>query len=114
MPEIKYPRIFTLYNFDREKRKFPPLPKGCEHHPAVVVEWSAKSQEEFCGDSWCKGECGLPAAVLEATATSRELKMHSDMVAAGPLMQPWHDTWHGKKRVIPEEHREDFTKRWWW
>jgi hypothetical protein len=38
MPDTKYPRICTLYNFDREKQKFPPLPKGCEHHPAVIVE----------------------------------------------------------------------------
>lgn len=110
----KYPRIYTLRAYDREKRKLPSLPKGCEHHWTVIVEWTATSEEEFCGDSWCSGACGLPAAVLAATASQREMKLYSDMVAAGPLMQPWRLTWQGERRVIPEEHREDFLKRWWW
>jgi hypothetical protein len=114
MTEQKPKRMRTLNAEERAKLGFVALPSACTYHPTVLVEWTAGVEEEFCGDSWCTGTCGLPAAILEATPSCRELKLHSNMVAAGPLMQSWRVTWTGKKRVIPAEYSAVLLKWWWW
>ncbi len=48
-----------------------------------------------CGESWCSGSCGLPALVL--SYQEREFKAYGEMVACGPVFQPWRVTWAGAK-----------------
>lgn len=71
-----------------------------------------------CGDSWCVGDCGLPALVLSYydpdLKKGRELKAYSNMVACGRVMQGWRGAWKGERVQIPAEHHADFMKRMWW
>jgi hypothetical protein len=39
-------------------------------------------------------------------------KASGNQVACGRLMQPKMVKWKGKRVLVPEEHREDFEKRW--
>lgn len=95
----RYPRVRT----ERHAR----------FHPKIVAQFAPDEPErEFCGDSWCKGDCGLPAGVLVMPDGS-ELKMFSDMTAMGPVMQRFRNEWRGSKFVIRDEFREDLME-WGW
>jgi hypothetical protein len=80
--------------------------------PILEVRWSpSDAPQRFCGDSWCTGQCGLPALVMPHI--DGEWKAYSAMTACGPVMQPWRVQWLGEKVEIPEEHREHLRRRMW-
>lgn len=100
MKPVRYPRIRTDYE---------------GRHLAVEVTYAeGESATIGCGESWCDGRCGLPAIVIPAAGGCSELKMHSGMVAIGPVMAPFRVEWKGGRIEVPEAHREDFRKRMWW
>lgn len=61
----------------------------------------------YCGDSWCTGSCGLPALVVEG------LKVHSNMVACGRVLQSFRVEWVGEKIEAQTEDHEALKKAWW-
>lgn len=79
-------------------------------HLAIRTSWS---DSLFCGESWCSGDCGLPALVLPATHERSERKAHSNMVAHGPVVQMWRVPWTGARVTVPEEFREWIEGQWW-
>lgn len=86
-------------------------------HSEVAVTWEEGGKEEiFCGDNWCTGWCGLPALIIpwphSPHDADRFSKASGNQVACGRLMQPTMVKWKGKRVLVPEEHREDFEKRW--
>jgi len=101
MPEFR-PTLRTVYR------------DGHGLHPDVLVQFQ-EDQEPIrcCGDSWCAGDCGLPALVIPATDDKPEFKTYSVMTAHGPVMQRWRLEWMGPRVEIPVEHRADFLKRIW-
>lgn len=87
---------------------------GQSHPDVLVVLVDGEPELRFCGDSWCTGECGLPAAVLADIGDGRgERKMYSSMTACGPVMQSWRVKWTGERYVMPEKFREHLLKAYW-
>ena len=83
-------------------------------HPVVRVTYTEGGvPRDYCGDSWCKGNCGLPALVIPAHDKYPEMKAYSNMVAAGHFMQAWRLGWTGAKVEVPQEHWVDFLRKWW-
>jgi hypothetical protein len=103
----EYPRIRDQY---RERS----IPK----HISVRVTWAdGESPHEFCGDNWCKGECGLAALVILADphdGQERFWKASGSQVAVGSVMQYFHVPWSGAKVEVPEQHRAHFRRLMWW
>lgn len=87
-------------------------------HCEIDVYWNGASlPQRFCGDNWCDGRCGLPALVImwePCMGEERFAKASSSAVACGQVMQGMRVKWKGARVEVPEEHREDFAKRWWW
>ena len=77
-------------------------------HPLVAI-----ADLVGCGDSWCDGRCGVPALVLLASDDRPEMKVHSDMVAFGRVMQPFRVKWSGQKTVLPESLRSYLMQSYW-
>ena len=75
-------------------------------HNKVIVSYDGEwfEPQEYCGDSWCNGECGYPALVLKHHIHNQnlELKTHSNMVAYGQAFQEFRVKWIGEKVYIPK------------
>ena len=98
MTAPRYPRVRTLLT----------------DHTQVEVTYADDAEPVTgCGETWCRGDCGLPAIVVPADGERDETKMRSSMVAHGPVMQPWCVAWTGTKVEVPAEHRADFLRRVW-
>ena len=105
MTQRSYPRIVTVRSED----------PAFKFHLFIEVHYSENEKTElFCGDSWCSGTCGHPAAIIPATLEHSEFKMYSNMTACGNVMQRWRVTWTGPKVEVPVEHHRDFMQRIWW
>lgn len=103
---MKYPKIETKWINPQD------------HITILVTFEPGEPTHEFCGVTYCRGECGFPAAVLpKCPGDCVERKMRSSVVACGALMGsfPWfpNDEWTGKKFVIPERYRESFMQKMW-
>ena len=64
----------------------PPFLKSAfrDRHPTTLLSYDEDDNAiEICGDSWCSGECGLPAAVIPGEP---ELRLFGAMTACGPVM----------------------------
>lgn len=71
--------------------------------------------ENLCYDKREGGWCGgLPALVLKHQ--DREFKTYSDMVACGPVFQPFRKKWIGKIEYIPKtaEDPNKLIRMMWW
>lgn len=68
-----------------------------------------------CGDSWCHGQCGLPAFVLQ-TSYGKELRAFGSMVAFGPVFQDFRISWTGSKVAVTlgSTSEAEALKRVWW
>ena len=77
--------------------------KGVWHgHPVLVVDGV-----DCCGDSWCQGACGFPAAVLPGASEEGEpyeCKLYGSMVACGYIVQRFRVEWKGAKYVVDAKH----------
>jgi hypothetical protein len=105
----KIHKIHTVYADDKK------YPNVGVYHPVVEVTFAeGEAPKAYCGDTHCRGKCGMTAAIIPATEETSELKMRSSMVAYGAVMQPWeHKDWQGTKEEIPEEYRESLRKLYW-
>lgn len=84
-------------------------------HPTLelrMTEGFVGPLEQYCGYSWCRGECGYAALVL-TDDSGMESKVYSSMTAYGPVVQPWRREWKGSKVELPKEFHDDFKKRYW-
>ena len=82
-------------------------------HPTIITTLTANQQ--FCGYSHCRGECGFPALVLEDRSWvggPRFLKMHGSMVACGPVWQT--KRWDGEVVYMPQEYRDKKCYSMYW
>jgi hypothetical protein len=72
----------------------------------------------FCGQSWCKGDCGFPALTLtvDPKVNPYEMKAFGVMVACGPVFNNFRVGWTGAKISVPEEagDPEIMRKMMWW
>ena len=77
--------------------------RGLQHdgHEAVLIQYR-DGEVLVCGQSWCGGDCNLPAAVLHCPIWRMEMKLYGPMTAVGPVMQAWRTVWRGSRYVIPE------------
>ncbi len=85
----------------------PGLSISCED-----VEISART---FCADSWCQGECKMPALVTKfigPDGTETEFKAHGSMVACGPVWQRFRSEWNGEKVYVPSD--KSMLELMWW
>lgn len=116
-------RFPPLSEFDLRGRKAPQAGISIRtlfDGPQATIIIRRAGQEDFepqryCGDSWCTGQCGLPALVLDVKG--RELKCHSSVVACGPVWQHFRNKWTGEKvEYLPAdgEDRETLAKMIWW
>ncbi len=96
-------------------------------HPNLIFSvddgttWDPRT---FCGSSWCAGQCGMPALVLNWTDTKGydtkgktfEFKAHSSMVACGPVFQRFRVAWNGEKTDLPATagDGDQLLKMMWW
>lgn len=66
-----------------------------------------------CGDSNCRGRCGLPVLVLHVDG--RELRAFGLMAAYGPVFQPFRFLWIGEKVPVTlgDMSVEKALKRYW-
>jgi len=66
-----------------------------------------------CGESWCSGQCGLPALVM--MRNGKELRAFGSMVAMGPVFQAFRLAWTGTKTpiMLGDESAESLLKRFW-
>ncbi len=80
-------------------------------HPIVVV---INDDVEFrgCGDSWCNGDCGLPALVVKNNE-AEELKVYSSMTAVGSVLQSFRINWIGDKITLPDSVAQYLSTRYW-
>lgn len=88
-------------------------PDYSEAHPATLVSIRGAAPVRVCGDSWCRGRCGLPAMVIPAHGGRPEMRLHGSMVACGPVMQSWRVEWTGARIEAPAETWEYLRGRWW-
>lgn len=105
MAERTYPRVTTL----RGLAEYP-------MRPLIEVQYEAGgSVERYCGESWCRGSCGLPALIIPAEADGRypELKVYSSMVACGRTVQAWRVEWRGPKVEVPAQYHAAFHEMMW-
>lgn len=85
-----------------------------DDHTRVAVTYREGDEPVIgCGETWCRGDCGLPAITMPEGNGWPALKMRSSMVAYGELMQPFRCAWTGATVEVPEEHRADFLRRVW-
>ena len=78
--------------------------------------------QDFCAESHCQGQCGLPGLFVQALSEAESLapdlasrhKVHGDMVACGPVLQrkPWDG--QGLVLMVPQERLQKLIKDWWW
>ena len=66
-----------------------------DRHPTVTESTTGLVA---CGQSWCKGDCGLPALVLNDGEVER--KVYGQMVAHGYVFQPWRVSWEGERIAV--------------
>ena len=86
--------------------------KRHQDHPAV--EYDGKT---FCGDSWCGGQCGLPALVVayESEGSAWEVRARGSHVACGPVFAGFRVPWTGPKIHVSEnEDKAALLKLMWW
>ena len=92
-------------------------------HNIIVVEYApGKVSEEYCGDHWCSGRCGLKSLVVPAVEPvvgqcdneRRELKCGGNQVACGAVAQRWRVKWQGEVDVVPEQYRKTMIKMMYW
>ena len=82
--------------------------RGKPEHLHVQVDGEGV---EYCGESHCRGRCGLPALFLRYGG--KEFKAHSNMVAVGAVWQQ--KEWDGPRVYVPEtENAEELIKAMWW
>jgi hypothetical protein len=94
---MKFPRIQTI--------------RGAHTLVRVTFEEGADPLEG-CGDTWCVGDCGLPALIIRHPP-GPALKAHSDSVATGHVMQRFRVKWTGTTIEIPEQFREHLLDAVW-
>lgn len=71
--------------------------------------------QRVCGESWCRGDCGLPALVLIDEGRGLAYKAYSAMTACGPVWQPFRVQWTGECLPTPFVGDIDvMTKMMWW
>ncbi len=73
-------------------------------------------KQDFCAESHCQGQCGLPGLFVQALDDdlSSRHKAHGDMVAYGPVLQrkPWDG--QGLVLMVTNERLQKLLKDWWW
>ena len=82
-------------------------------HQAIEVDG-----ETYCGQSWCGGECGLQALVVQydnPDLGTREARARGSAVACGPVFASFRVPWTGgKKYVADTENKDALFKMMWW
>lgn len=72
--------------------------------------------QDFCADSHCRGQCGLPGLFVQALdeGLSSRHKVHGSMAACGPVLQrkPWDG--QGLVLMVTQERLQKLLKDWWW
>jgi len=71
--------------------------------------------QDFCAESHCQGQCGLPGLFVQAEDDLwTRHKVHGDMVACGPVLQrkPWDG--QGLVLIVPQDRHQKLVKDWWW
>lgn len=78
-------------------------------HPVMHVDFGGNSPPPVvCAQSWCTGACGYPALVA---VDGR--KAHGQMVAFGPVLQPFRVEWTGAVIRLTEAQTAELEKSWW-
>lgn len=81
-------------------------------HPVLFLRWEEGGPiHRYCGYTWCCGECGLPALVIEKDG--RKWKAHGTMAACGPVMNTLYGGWDGKIEHVPTEYEKEFFRKMW-
>ena len=86
----------------------PPVPSG----HSIVVE--STTGIVACGDSWCRGGCGLPALVVEYEGN--QARAFGSQVACGPVLQGFRGRWDGERvhATLGETSLDDAFRLMWW
>ena len=82
-----------------------------DHHPTVLVVINDAEHGPFCGDSWCTGACGLPAA--EIAIDGEPHRAMGSMVAVGRAWQPYRRAWVGERVRFADELAGEARKAMW-
>jgi hypothetical protein len=82
-------------------------------HPTIKT--NQHGDQLFCGYTWCRGECGLPALFMKYEGPQAEgpteFRAHGSMVANGPVWQ--RNRWNGERVYYTPPDAEKALKMWW-
>lgn len=76
-------------------------------HSWVDVSLDGGAPTRYCGETWCDGQCGLPALTIG------DLRLVDSAVAIGHVMQPVMRPWKGQRVEAPAAHQERLRKLLW-
>jgi hypothetical protein len=84
-------------------------------HNTLLAWWSPDDKQgPFCGETYCVGDCGLPALILPATEQCEERKARNSYGACCDVFDRRRVTWRGANVEVPEEHRKTCASMIWW
>lgn len=91
-------------------------PPGAGIHTKLVIRETSgeKRSWEGCGDSWCRGGCGLPLLrVHDPQRPEQHLRVFGNQVAYGPVVQETRLPWEGTELELPPELCAHLIPRYW-